>query len=72
MAARATPQALEVLGTLRALQPQPTLCSSCIWVTRGRPPPAAATHAWPWPGCVRSRASLPCCRMLREGKLMGW
>lgn len=66
---------------LSALQAQPTHCSSCIWVTRGRAPPAPAAHVWPWPGCVRSRASLPGCRMrllsrsqrrgLREGKGTG-
>lgn len=41
--------------------------------------PRCSAHVWPWPGCVRSRASRPCCGMrllrgpsggLREGKLM--
>lgn len=51
MALRGTPQALKVLGKLSVLQPQPTRCSSCVWVTRGHLP-ALPPHT-----CGRGRAA---------------
>lgn len=76
MAVRGAPQALKVSGKLSALQPQPTRCSSGVWVTRGHLPRGRRTRV-AVAGLRAEPGIPPCCRMRlpggtqREGNRMG-